>query len=423
MKKHEGLPENDEVKGQVGGAASWILALLALLALAAALLGRVLTSGTPLTVGSLLWAALVGWLPLLLAVLLAVWIAARFAQRFYDLPALKDGFHLLGYLRRDRPDFPPTFSVARQGKVRHHDVLMERVGGPGKLFVASDSAVILQRNGRLTRLLRQPEAGPVQMFQLEPFEKVWDVLDLRPHRWVYDVEAITKDGLPITYAADVRFQIDLRGTPEEQEAAIWRAATCTWIRDAWRTEPDRLMTWPKRVIISATEGAFRNILGRYLLDDLLAGQRRAQLRKDLEQALNEALPGFGVRLLSVELGDLKVDDRVVRQWREVWKAEKTRQMHLALAEGLVDRAQAVELAKTEVQRDILQKTLERLKEIQKDDGEKIPARLVLLSCIEVIKQTQFSLQLFLPRDIISVFDAVQTQLRLREGPPDGSTGS
>ena len=52
MKKHEGLPENDEVKGQVGGAASWILALLALLALAAALLGRVLTSGTPLTVGS-----------------------------------------------------------------------------------------------------------------------------------------------------------------------------------------------------------------------------------------------------------------------------------------------------------------------------------------------------------------------------------
>jgi len=249
------------------------------------------------------------------------------------------------------------------------------------------------------------------------------VLDLRPHRWVYDVEAITKDGLPITYAADVRFQIDLQGTLEEQEAAIWRAATCTWIRDAWRTEPDRLMTWPKRVIISATEGAFRNILGRYLLDDLLAGQRRAQLRKDLEQALNEALPGFGVRLLSVELGDLKVDDRVVRQWREVWKAEKTRQMHLDLAKGLVDRAQVVEVAKTEVQRDILQKTLERLREIQKDDGEKIPARLVLLSCIEVIKQTQFSLQLFLPRDIISVFDAVQTQLRLREEPPDGSTGS
>ena len=196
MKKHEGLPENDEVKGQVGGAASWILALLALLALAAALLGRVLTSGTPLTVGSLLWAALVGWLPLLLAVLLAVWIAARFAQRFYDLPALKDGFHLLGYLRRDRPDFPPTFSVARQGKVRYHDVLMERVGGPGKLFVASDSAVILQRNGRLTRLLRQPEVGPAQMFQLEPFEKVWDVLDLRPHRWVYDVEAITREVSP-----------------------------------------------------------------------------------------------------------------------------------------------------------------------------------------------------------------------------------
>ena len=61
MEDYEALPENDEVRGLVGGAAPWILALLALLALAAALLGRVLTSGTPFTVGSLLWAALVGY--------------------------------------------------------------------------------------------------------------------------------------------------------------------------------------------------------------------------------------------------------------------------------------------------------------------------------------------------------------------------
>lgn len=383
------------------------LIILTLFGVIAALVWRFMAATEALTFGSLILIA-VGFLPLLLTVLLAWRIAARFAQRLYDLPGLEDGVRLLEYVLVGHPVFPPKFSLVREGKAQHKESALERFGGPGKMLVTSDSAVILQRNGRLTRLLHRP-----QLVELEHFEKVWDVLELRPRRWVYDVGAITRDGIPITYAADVRFQIDLTGDPDQQEAAIWKAAACTWIRDPWRTEPDRLMNWPKRVIISATEGAFRNILARYDLDDLLDESRRSQVRDELTQALNNALPGMGVRLLGVELGDLKLGDQVVQRRLEAWRAEKTHAMRREIAEGVVARAQALEKAKAAVQKQIFAETLERLRQVQ-EEGDRIPAQLVLLSCIEVVKQAEFNPNMIVPRDIINMLNVAEERLRSRD---------
>jgi len=416
MENRDNVPQAAAQETAVQGTAAmglpsgllWMgLISLALFGLVAALFWRFIAVAEAFTFGSLIL-ILLGFLPLILAVLLAARIAARFAQRLYDLPRLEDGLRLLEYALVGRPEFPPKFSIVRQGKVHHGDSILERFGGPGRMFLTSDSAVILQQNGRLTRLLHQP-----QVVELEPFEKVWDVLELRPRRWVYDVPAITKDGIPITYAADVRFQIDLTGTPDEQETAIWKAAACTWIRDPWRTEPDRLMNWPKRVIISATEGNFRNILAAHDLDDLLEEPRRSQVRDELATALNRALPGMGVRLLGVELGDLKVGDEVVKQWMAAWRAEKTHAEHARITEGMAERARALEQAKGTVRKMTMEKTLEQLRKA-KAEGEKIPAQLVLLSCIEVIKQAQFNLNMFLPRDIINVLDAAETHLHSRD---------
>lgn len=384
---------------------------LALFGLVVALFWRFIAAAEAFTFGFLIL-ILLGFLPLLLAVLLAARIAARFAQRLYDLPRLEDGLRLLEYALVGRPIFPPKFSIVRQGKVHHGDSILERFGGPGRMFLTSDSAVILQRNGRLTRLLHQP-----QVVELEPFEKVWDVLELRPRRWVYDVGAITKDGIPVTVAADVRFQIDLTGDSDEQESAIWKAAACTWIRDAWRTEPDRLMNWPKRVIISATEGSFRNILAGHDLDDLLEEPRRSQVRDELAAALNKALPGLGVRLLGVELGDLKVEDEVVKQWMAAWRAEKTHAEHARIAEGMAERARALEQAKVTVRKEILEETFAQLRQAQKEN-EKIPAQLVLLSCIEVVKQAEFNSNFILPRDILNMLDTAEKHLLERKKDPE-----
>lgn len=418
MEDRANIPENAVSENAVGGNFSNLLFLgvltITVLGVVSALVWRFMTATEALTPGALLL-IVVGFFPMPLAVVLACRIAARFAQRLYDLPRLEDGLRLLEYVLMGRPVFPLKFSLVREGKVQHKDSLPERFGGPGKMLVTSDSAVILQRNGRLTRLLRGP-----QLLDLEPFEKVWDVMDLRPRRWVYDVSAITRDGIPINYMADVRFRIDPSGDTEAREAAIWKAAACTWIRDAWRTEPDRLMQWPKRVIISATEGAFRTILARYDLDDLLDESRRSQVRDELTAALNNALPGMGVRLLGVELGDLKLGDQVVKQRLEAWRAEKTHAMRRQIAEGVVARAQALERAKAAVQKQIFAETLERLRQAR-DTDKRIPAQLVLLSCIEVVKQADFNPNVIVPRDIINALDVAEAHLHARDDKDDAET--
>lgn len=412
----DALREDGVRENPVGGNFSNVLFLgvlaITVLGVVAALFWRFMAATEALTPGALLL-IVVGFIPMALAASLAWRVAARFAQRLYDLPHLQDGSRLLEYLFMGRPIFPPKFSIVRQGAVDCKDCIQERFGGPGKMLVTSDSAVILQRNGRLTRLLHRP-----QIIELEHFEKVWDVLELRPRRWVYDVGAITRDGIPINYMADVRFQIDLSDDDAEaREDAIWKAAACTWIRDAWRTEPDRLMKWPKRVIISATEGAFRNILARYDLDDLLDESRRAQVRNELMEALNKALPGMGVRLLGLELGDLKLGDQVLKQRLDAWRAEKTHVMRKQIAEGVVARAQALEKAKAAVQKQVFEETLERLRQAR-EEGARIPAQLVLLSCIEVVKQADFNPNMMVPRDIISALNVAEAHLHARDARDD-----
>ena len=60
-----------------------------------------------------------------------------------------------------------------------------------------------------------------------------------------------------------------------------------------RSEPDRLMIWTKRVIISNTEGGFRAILARYELDDLLDIAIRMEIRNKLLTRLKGAVKGIG----------------------------------------------------------------------------------------------------------------------------------
>ena len=80
--------------------------------------------------------------------------------------------------------------------------MVEKIGGPATLIVYANSAVVLEQAGRLTRIFRGPET-----LKLKPFERVWDVLDLRPQSWPFEVNARTKDGIPIKYEANVQFQL------------------------------------------------------------------------------------------------------------------------------------------------------------------------------------------------------------------------
>lgn len=302
-------------------------------------------------------------------------------------------YRWLGY----RPMFNP-YILVKDGAIAGGSEVLQQTGGPGGLVLYQESAVVLEKHGVISRVMLGPSFP-----DLEPFERVWDVIDLRPQRWVFDVSAITADGIPINYDADVHFQV------RPTEEAVLKAALSTWIREAHRTEPDRLMTWTKRVVIGETEGALRSILAHYTLDDLLKFDVREAIRKELHGKLVSFGEKLGVQILDVNLKDLKLRGKVIQQWFETWRTERLRVMGMEIAEGKARRLKLLEEARAKVRIQLLDGTAQALHDAT-PETRNAASRLVILSCIEVMKRTAFDLNIFLPADLIKTLDAVRASM-------------
>jgi len=315
-------------------------------------------------------------------------VASWYLDRLYGMGGLLKAH---GYLCRSM--FGQTSAkpwlVIKEGKIDEKgDRFLARLGGPGLLIIYNDSAVITEQNGQLKRVLKPGYC------RIEHFERIWEIVDLRPQHWVHTVSALTRDGIPISCDADITFRIDDRtyGIPVEPadenempypftKEAVLKAATATWIREEERD--DQVMKWTGRVIISNTEGALRSILAQYRLDELVQpgqpsdsrptreedqrqsdgsnatreeDQRqpdsdktiREEIRQQLRNKLEESAPKVGARILNVDIGkiDIKVDlpkgeeqaaeelsDEVLKQWIETWQAELERVALTQRAEG------------------------------------------------------------------------------------------
>ncbi len=356
--------------------------------------------------------ALLNMIPGLAAVIAVFWLTANFVRSLYGLESVGEGGRFLRRCLIGTRSFKP-FLLIRGGAIQNDETdALRRIGGPGGLVIYNDSAVVLERAGRLTRVL-----GP-GFHRLERFEKVWDVIDLRLQRWEFAVNAMTKEGIPVTCNADVSFKIDdggqepTRETPYPMtEEAVFKASTSKWIREAWRSDPDRLMTWTKRIIIGGTEGTLRTILARYPLDQLIELQHRQEIRQELEDALHKSASGWGVKVTRVALGDIKVKDEVTQQWIEKWQAEAHRRMMELEARGRAARTVIEANARIQAQVKMIVETTRLLDEMAKY-GKGIPSRFVIMRFTEMIKRTSVELsgRFYLPYEVMRTLEKLEDRI-------------
>lgn len=286
---------------------------------AALLLGLSLTlaiAGQQLTAHPWDWRAIAGVTGLYVIVFsLPLWLAACFMTRLYRLPSHWKAVMFIfrqmwGLLGR----FEPWLVV---GKARIIENALPEMGGPGVLVVWNDSAVVLQRAGRLTRVV-----GP-GFCVLEPFEQLYDIIDLRPKHSEYQVKALTREGIPVVVPIEVHYQIqDTGATPTAaipypaDEAAVFRAATRRWRREAGHHQD---MTWEGWLIISQTEGLLRTIVGQQPVVAL--NEKREDLATLLQEQLKANAAQLGAKILRVKLNNPHIANPVTQQWFEVWHTD------------------------------------------------------------------------------------------------------
>jgi regulator of protease activity HflC (stomatin/prohibitin superfamily) len=280
----------------------------------------------------------------IVAVLTAVpLLAAHFLRTFYGMESLNESHTYLHRTALGLRGRRPVLQVEEGQITRGRRSTVARLGGPGHLLVYNDSAVVLEQGGRLTRVVKPG------FHALKRFERVWETVDLRPQYWVVEVEAITRDGIPVTCKADITFKIDGDNqAPTDKmphpysEKAVFAAATSTWVcdpdRDPWK------MIWTARVAGEA-EGILRQIISDYRLDGLIgttsAGgdHPRKEIQGALKKQLHRSVKDLGVEVLQVELGEFRLDPRVSQQWIQAWQAIWRREATLEHAQGEARLAQ------------------------------------------------------------------------------------
>ncbi len=355
--------------------------------------------------------ALVGMLPTLLATLLVWRLYGRFVQRLFALSTLREGMAYLWTRLFGSPKYGP-FMVIQEGNIGPGGIeRVQKIGGPGNLVIYANSAVVLSRAGVITRVVRGPEF--MKQTPLQPFEKVLDTVDLRPQRWAFPVKALTREGIPVTYTADIKFRA------LNDDEAIFKAFKCKWIRDLSKTgEPWRLMTWQKRMIISATEGGLRGIIANYELDQLMEQRYRDEIRDILEQKLQSAAAGFGLEAYQVALGDivfgwdeLEKDERqkmVLDQWFEVWRTARKSEIQKSRVKANAQMLRTEEEARIEVRREMLERTVKIFRELRDQGGDAPMERMIILAFIEMIRNLE--LNLYTPDQILKTYQDLQLHL-------------
>ncbi len=393
---------------------------------------------------SLVTLTLMGFLfiiPFLVAMILVASVASSFLRTLYGIKTRREAASFLYRLLFGVWKFGP-YLLIKEGKIASgEDSVLHKVGGPGYLVIYNDTAVITERCGRIERILSAHFPKPNNYPLLAPFEKVWEIIDLRPQHWLFPVKGMTREGIPVICEADIHFKIDdrvpdARGQlqpkpPTEEEPypftpeAVLRAATSRWIREPDFKGPP--MDWRGRVVVGLTEGILRNILAEYRLDWLLGptgddtDHPREQIRRRLEEALKQEAPKVGARILDVRLGEIKVEDeQIPAQWVEAWRAEWESQTAATRVEGEAELLR-IETVRARAQAEMLITLIRELQTVNVGTGE-LRAYLLAARLAETLRWMSYDpfTRAFLPPEAIRTLHRLQELLgRERMLPPGG----
>ena len=254
------------------------------------------------------------------------------------------------------------------------------LAGPGIVLTGCDQAVVLA-----TSLKFKGAKGPGVVFT-DRGDSPKHVIDLRVQLRAFPVEAWTKDGIAVKFFTSIVFQI---GTGKEKPALgkgfpyrpsdVFKAVHAQLVehvdpsqvaenlkQQAWYDLPEMA---GKRLV--------REIISRYEFDQLYAPfeldrDPRSEIAKKLkegkesekeskepekgltEKGLEKALSEWGIKLIGCGIGNIEpVDERVMEQRIEAWRADWVRKIMLKQAAGQSERLRLVEQARAQAQVDII----------------------------------------------------------------------
>jgi regulator of protease activity HflC (stomatin/prohibitin superfamily) len=238
---------------------------------------------------------------------------------------------------------------------------LARFGGPGVLIVQEGHAVILEKSGRLSRVVGRG------ITWLQAFERISMVVPLSGRAERITVEQVaTKDKVLIEeFAVLVFHKIDPGPEDERIQDGQFEYTEQKLFKDVWSPGGD---DW-RKTVQSIADGAVRDVVGRYDLEELMpmSEESRDRFKEELRQTIDKVTSGaLGVQTTSVDIGSMKIPEearkRLLEKWLAVWRipvAESEKDVAILKSEGEAKAAEikarsdeVVEQIKAQAQREV-----------------------------------------------------------------------
>jgi regulator of protease activity HflC (stomatin/prohibitin superfamily) len=298
---------------------------------------------------------------------------------------------------------------------------LARLGGPGVLIVQEGHAVILEKSGRLSRVVGR------DLTWLQPLERVGVVLDLTTKAQTLEVEdVVTKDGIIIEkFQAWVFYRVipGDRNKPGYHENGRYPFNDDVVLR-LWDTEGGR--TWQDSVR-AITKTALRDVVSKHTLDEIFADSQnfRTQVKGDKAQSLGtDQFKGelctqinlitvlfLGVEAIAADIGYIYIPPEARQQLMEKWMADWATKVAVSEKQAIIARGEAEatalsaqEAARARAQMQMISTITQAIGEMQ---GARAPSdlqRVISLRFIEALEKmaTEHVTGFFLPSEILKM---------------------
>ncbi len=266
----------------------------------------------------------------------------------------------------------------REGKLdvlNQPDGSLVRFGGPGELVVQQGHAVILERNGQVSRIVG---CGPTW---LQPFERVGMIVPLvtRTEQIVVS-QVVTKDRVVIdeielvvfhkVYSGEEQNQVvngDMAYDPTILTTKVWSGSGSDW-REAVKSISSRML---------------RDVAGGYTLEEIvpLTDQRRTEFARVLKDKIEEiSKNALGVEIRALDFGAITFSNEIRARLLERWLAGWEQDIMATRAET----EQHTQLTKAMARMETIKAISQGLKQLVGSGAE--PEDIIALRYIDYLEQ-------------------------------------
>lgn len=308
----------------------------------------------------------------------------------------------------------PYVIIPENGVIKPEQKWIKWLGGPANLVISDGIALYLERGNKFSRVVGSG------IIHLERYETVRAIVQLTPQKKDAEQKISTKDGIPITLKARMVFQVGLNHIvdsvsdkrmypldPLAVKLAVEKT-TLRYVENAYQESHWYDSVWGQ-VNGPLVKYITSHGLDEFFVTDIDRENTLPELvQKRLFDEVSPKLALFGVRLLELQITEIKPPKEIDKQRMENWEATRESIAKIKEGENIAYQTRGMEIARAIAQRNLILTIAEGL---DKMDQEHLDESLLMsLSAILDHSLNDPSTRLYVTSDALNTLENLKKLL-------------